>query len=47
MEDTGFKLRYTGMAASKNDVGILINKSLKYGVVDVRDVETGLCWSSW
>ena len=36
MEDTGFKLWYTGMAANRNGVGILINKSLKYGVVDVK-----------
>ena len=36
MEDTGFKLWYTGMAANRNGVSILINKSLKYGVVDVK-----------
>ena len=36
MEDTGFKLWYTGTAANRNGVGILINKSLKYGVVDVK-----------
>ena len=36
VEDTGFKLWYTGTAANRNGVGILINKSLKYGVVDVR-----------
>jgi hypothetical protein len=34
VEDTG--LWYTGMAANKNGVGILINKSLKSGVVDVK-----------
>ena len=36
VEDTGFKLWYTGTAANRNGVGILINKSLKYGVVDVK-----------
>nr|XP_040258907.1 craniofacial development protein 2-like [Aegilops tauschii subsp. strangulata] len=36
VEDTGFKLCYTGMAANRNGVGIFINKSLKYGVVDVK-----------
>jgi exonuclease III len=36
VEDTSFKLWYTGMAANKNGVGILINKSLKSGVVDVK-----------
>ena len=36
VEDTGFKLWYMGAAANRNGVGILINKSLKYGVVDVK-----------
>ncbi|EMS49697.1 Oligomeric Golgi complex subunit 3 [Triticum urartu] len=36
VEDTDFKLWYTGPVANNNGVGILINKSLKYGVVDVR-----------
>jgi exonuclease III len=36
VEDTGFKLWYTGTAENKNGVGILINKSLKSGVVDVK-----------
>ena len=36
VEDTGFKLWYTGMAANRNSIGILINKSLKYEVVDVK-----------
>ena len=35
VENTGFKLWYTG-TASRNGVGILINESLKNGVVDVR-----------
>jgi hypothetical protein len=33
---TGFKLWYTRTAANKNGVGILIDKSLKDGVVDVK-----------
>lgn len=36
VEDTGFKLWYTGTATNKNGVGILINKSLKSGVVNVK-----------
>jgi hypothetical protein len=36
VEDTGFKLWYTGTTSNKNGVGILINKSLKDGVVDVK-----------
>ncbi|VAI79741.1 unnamed protein product [Triticum turgidum subsp. durum] len=36
VEDTGFKLWYTGTAANRNGVCILINKSLKYEVVDVK-----------
>ena len=36
MEDTGFKLWYMGTDANRNGVGILINKSLKYGVVDIK-----------
>lgn len=36
MENTGFKLWYTGEKRNKNGVGILIDKSLKSGVVDVR-----------
>ena len=36
VEDTGFKLWYMGMPANRNGVGIFINKSLKYGVVDVK-----------
>lgn len=36
VEDTGFKLWYTGTTPNKNGVGILINKSLKDGVVDVK-----------
>jgi hypothetical protein len=36
MEDTGFKLWYTGTTSGRNDVCILIDRSLKDGVVDVR-----------
>lgn len=36
VEDTGFKLWYMGTVANRNGVGILINKSHKYGVVDVK-----------
>jgi len=36
MEDTGFKLWYTGTTSDRNGGGILIDKSLKDGVVDVR-----------
>lgn len=36
VENTGFKLWYTGTVANKNGVGILIDKSLTNGVVDVK-----------
>jgi exonuclease III len=36
VENTDFKLWYTGKERSRNDVEILINKSLKNGVVTVR-----------
>jgi hypothetical protein len=36
VENTGFKLWYTGKEQSRNDVGILIYKSLKNGVITVR-----------
>ena len=36
VEGTGFKLWYTGIMSDKNGVGILIDKSLKDGVIDVR-----------
>jgi len=36
VENTGFKLWYTGITANRNGVGILIDKSLKDGVVDVK-----------
>ena len=36
MEDTGFKLWYIGTTSGRNGVGILIDRSLKDGVVDVR-----------
>jgi exonuclease III len=36
VENTGFKLWYTGKECSRNGVGILIDKNLKNGVVAVR-----------
>ena len=36
VENTGFKLWYSGLVGNRNDVGILIDKNLKNGVVDVR-----------
>jgi hypothetical protein len=36
VEDTGFKLWYTRTTSGRNDVGILIDRSLKDGVIDVR-----------
>jgi len=36
VENTGFKLWYSGSAGTRNGVGVLIDKSLKDGVVDVR-----------
>ena len=36
MDNTGFKLWYTGTVANRNGVGVLIDKSLKNGVVRVR-----------
>jgi hypothetical protein len=36
VENTGFKLWYTGNEQSRNCVGILIDKSLKNEVVTVR-----------
>jgi exonuclease III len=36
VEVTGFKLWYTGTAANRNGVGILINKSLRSRVVDAK-----------
>jgi exonuclease III len=36
VEDTGFKLWYTGTMANKNEVGIVLDKSLKDGVVDIK-----------
>jgi exonuclease III len=36
VEDTVFKLWYTGTMANKNGVGIVLDKSLKDGVVDIK-----------
>jgi exonuclease III len=35
-EDTGFKLWYTRNTLTKNGVGIVLDKSLKDGVVDIK-----------
>jgi exonuclease III len=42
VENTSFKLWYLGTVANKNGVSILIDKTLKDGVVDVNDKEIGL-----
>jgi hypothetical protein len=39
VEDTGFKLRYTGNTSTKNGVGIVLDKSLKDRVVDIKRQE--------
>jgi exonuclease III len=36
VEDIGFKLWYSGSTGTRNGVGVLIDKSLQNGVVDVR-----------
>jgi hypothetical protein len=36
VEDTGFKLWYTGNTSTKNGVCIVLDKSLKDGVVDIK-----------
>ena len=36
MDNTSFKLWYIGKTSNKNGVGVLIDKSLKVGVVEVR-----------
>jgi hypothetical protein len=36
VKDTGFKLWYIGNTSIKNDVGIVLDKSLKDGVVDIK-----------
>jgi hypothetical protein len=36
VEDTSFKLWYTGTTANKNGVCIVLDKSLKDGVVDIK-----------
>jgi exonuclease III len=42
VEDTSFKLWYTGTTTNKNGVGIVLDKSLKDGVWTSSDKETGL-----
>ena len=39
VDNTGFKLGYTGTTLNKNGVGVLIYKSIKNGVVEVRTQE--------
>jgi exonuclease III len=39
VEDTGFKLWYTGTTTNKNGVGIVLDQSLKDGVVDIKRQE--------
>ena len=36
MDNISFKLWYTGTVANRNEVGVLIDKSLKNSVVGVR-----------
>jgi hypothetical protein len=36
VEDTGFKLWYTDTTITKNGVGIMLDKRLKDGVVDIK-----------
>ena len=36
VDNTVFKLWYTGTTSNKNRVGVLIDKSLKNGVLEVR-----------
>jgi exonuclease III len=36
VEDTDFKLWYTGNTSTKNDVDIVLDKSLKDGVMDTK-----------
>jgi hypothetical protein len=36
VEDTGFKLWYTCTTTNKNGVGIVLNKSFKDRVVDIK-----------
>jgi hypothetical protein len=36
VENTGFELWYSGTVANKNGVGILIDKTLKDGVVGIK-----------
>jgi exonuclease III len=39
VEDTGFKLWYTENTSIKNGVGIVLDKSLKDGMVDIKRQE--------
>jgi hypothetical protein len=39
VEDTSFKLWYTGTTTNKNGVGIVLDKSLKDEMVDIKRQE--------
>jgi hypothetical protein len=36
VKDTGFKFWYTGNMSTKNGIGIMLDKSFKHGVVDIK-----------
>jgi hypothetical protein len=36
VQDTGFKLWYTSIMSTKNGLGIVLDKSLKDGMVDIK-----------
>jgi exonuclease III len=42
VKDTGFKLWYTGNTSTKNSVGIMLDMSLKDGVVDIKRQEDSI-----
>jgi hypothetical protein len=42
VEDTGFKLWYTGTTTNKNGVGIVLDNNLKDGVVDIKRQGDGI-----
>jgi hypothetical protein len=42
MDNTDFKIWYTGTATNRN--GVLIDKSLKNSMVDMRRREASLSW---
>jgi hypothetical protein len=42
VKDTGFKLWYTGNTSTKNSIGIMLDMSLKDGVVDIKRQEDSI-----